>query len=180
MAKAGWDVTVLEKHDIPGGRARVLKENGFVFDMGPSWYWMPGVFERFFNCFGKKVEDYYELQRLDPSYRIYWKSGCTDLPADYGQLKNLFESIETGSAEKLDQFMEEAEPYVRDDAIAGFDQKSEEFLARITSGGQSQSASAKPDCALLLELRAAMKALVDTQRSKWSYMFDKLDKELAR
>ena len=79
-----------------------------------------------------------------------------------------------------DQFMKEAEPYVRDDAIAGFDQKSEEFLARITSGGQSQSASAKPDCALLLELRAAMKALVDTQRSKWSYMFDKLDKELAR
>ena len=79
-----------------------------------------------------------------------------------------------------DQFMKEAEPYVRDDAIAGFDQKSEEFLARITSGGQSQSASSKPDCALLLELRAAMKALVDTQRGKWSYMFDKLDKELAR
>jgi hypothetical protein len=79
-----------------------------------------------------------------------------------------------------DQFMKEAEPFVRDDAIAGFDQKSEEFLARITSGGQAQSASAKPDCALLLELRAAMKALVDTQRSKWSYMFDKLDKELAR
>ena len=79
-----------------------------------------------------------------------------------------------------DQFMKEAEPFVRDDAIAGFDQKSEEFLARITSGGQSQSASAKPDCALLLELRAAMQALVDTQRTKWSYMFDKLDKELAR
>jgi len=79
-----------------------------------------------------------------------------------------------------DQFMKEAEPFVRDDKIAGFDQKSEEFLARITSGGQSQSASAKPDCALLLELRAAMQALVDTQRTKWSYMFDKLDKELAR
>lgn len=79
-----------------------------------------------------------------------------------------------------DQFMKEAEPYVRDDAIAGFDQKSEEFLAQITSGGQSQSASSKPDCALLLELRAAMKALVDTQRGKWSYMFDKLDKALAR
>ena len=79
-----------------------------------------------------------------------------------------------------DQFMKEAEPFVRDDKIGGFDQKSEEFLARITSGGQSQSASAKPDCALLLELRASMKALVDTQRGKWSYMFDKLDKELAR
>ena len=79
-----------------------------------------------------------------------------------------------------DQFMKEAEPFVRDDAIAGFDQKSEEFLGQIMSGGQSQSASATPDCALLLELRAAMKALVETQRTKWAYMFDKLDKELAR
>ena len=108
MAKAGWDVTVLEKHDSPGGRARQLKAEGFTFDMGPSWYWMPDVFERFFNCFGKKVEDYYKLQRLDPSYRIYWKEGLADIPADYDQLKKLFESIETGSAAKLDQFMNEA------------------------------------------------------------------------
>ncbi len=108
MAKAGWDVTVLEKQDSPGGRARQLKADGFKFDMGPSWYWMPDVFERFFNCFGKKVEDYYELQRLDPSYRIYWKEGSTDLPADYDQLKKLFESIEVGSAAKLDRFMDEA------------------------------------------------------------------------
>ena len=78
------------------------------------------------------------------------------------------------------QFMKEAEPFVRDDTIAGFDQKSEEFLGRITSGGQSQSANAKPDCALLIELRATMKALVDTQRSKWAYMFEKLDKELGK
>jgi len=108
MAKAGWEVTVLEKHDIPGGRARQLNVDGFTFDMGPSWYWMPDVFEHFFNCFGKKVEDYYELQRLDPSYRIYWATGCTDLPADYERLKIFFESIETGSAAKLDQFMDEA------------------------------------------------------------------------
>lgn len=79
-----------------------------------------------------------------------------------------------------EQFMKEASPYVRDEAIAGFDQKSEEFLARITSGGQSQSSAAAPDCALLVELRAAMKALVDTQKSKWAYMFDKIDKELSK
>lgn len=79
-----------------------------------------------------------------------------------------------------DQFMQEAEPFVRDETIGSFDQKSEEFLRRIMSGGQSQSASATPDCALLLELRASMKALVDTQRSKWAYMFDKLDRELAK
>lgn len=79
-----------------------------------------------------------------------------------------------------DQFLKEAEPYVRDEAIAGYDQKSSEFLAQITAGGQQQSASSSPDCALLLELRASMKALVDTQTTKWTYMFDKLDKELAK
>lgn len=79
-----------------------------------------------------------------------------------------------------DQFLKEAEPFVRDDTIAGFDQKSAEFLARITSAGQSQTSAATPDCALLGELRASMKALVDTQKAKWSYMFEKLDKELAK
>ena len=108
MAKAGWDVTVLEKQATPGGRARKFKEAGFTFDMGPSWYWMPDVFERFFNCFGKKVSDYYQLERLDPSYRVYWNDGPMDIPADYDELKKLFESLEPGSAAKLDSFMQEA------------------------------------------------------------------------
>lgn len=108
MAKAGWDVTVLEKQSTPGGRARQLKADGFTFDMGPSWYWMPDVFERYFACFGKKVSDYYELERLDPSYRIYWQDGITDIPANYTELKKLFENIEPGSGEKLDAFLKEA------------------------------------------------------------------------
>lgn len=78
-----------------------------------------------------------------------------------------------------DQFMKEAEPFVRDEQIAAHDRKSEEFLARITSAGQV-GASAAPDCALLAELRGAMKALVDTQTAKWAYMFDKLEKELRK
>ncbi|MBA4167995.1 MAG: NAD(P)-binding protein, partial [Chitinophagaceae bacterium] len=69
MAKAGWKTIVLEKHSAPGGRARQLSIEGFTFDMGPSWYWMPDVFERYFASFGKKVSDYYSLKRLDPSYR---------------------------------------------------------------------------------------------------------------
>ena len=109
MAKAGWEVMVLEKHPIPGGRARQLSENGFTFDMGPSWYWMPDVFERFFAQFGKKVEDYYQLIRLDPSYRIYWDKGHTDIPADYAALKKLCDDLEPGAGEKLDQFLHEAE-----------------------------------------------------------------------
>ena len=108
MAKAGWDVTVLEKHDTPGGRARQLKGEGFVFDIGPSWYWMPDVFERYFSCFGKKTADYYKLKRLDPSYRVYWKDSLMDIPANYDELKKLFESIEPGSAAQLDHFLDEA------------------------------------------------------------------------
>jgi len=105
LARAGWEVTVLEKNAAPGGRARILKAEGFTFDMGPSWYWMPDVFERFFACFGKKVSDYYHLDRLDPSYRVYWQDGPMDLPASYEELKQLFESIESGSGARLDQFM---------------------------------------------------------------------------
>ncbi|HRG82085.1 MAG TPA: phytoene desaturase family protein [Chitinophagaceae bacterium] len=108
MAKEGWKVTVIEKNDSPGGRARQLKENGFTFDMGPSFYWMPDVFERYFNQFGKKVSDYYTLHRLDPSYRIYWDQGYTDMPASYEALQQVFESIEPGSADRLDKYLKGA------------------------------------------------------------------------
>jgi phytoene desaturase len=70
-----------------GGRARQLKEEGFTFDMGPSWYWMADVFERYFAQFGKKATDYYQLQRLDPSYRIFWPDEYTDIPANLSDFK---------------------------------------------------------------------------------------------
>jgi phytoene desaturase len=108
MAKAGWEVTVLEKQDQPGGRARILQEQGFGFDMGPSWYWMPDVFDRFFAQFGKTTSEYYSLKRLDPSYRVYWNDGPMDIPASPEKLKELFESLETGAAHKLDLFLAEA------------------------------------------------------------------------
>jgi phytoene desaturase len=108
MAKSGWKVTVLEKHDIPGGRARKLEVSGFTFDRGPSWYWMPDVFERYFHLFGKKVSDYYELKRLDPSYRVYWPDGHWDIPAGRKPLQDFFESIEPGAGEQLSKFLSEA------------------------------------------------------------------------
>lgn len=109
LAKAGWQVDVLEKHDQPGGRCRHFKADGFTFDMGPSWYWMPDVFERYFAQFGKNVSDFYELIRLDPSYRIYWEQGKMDIPSDYEGMKQLFESLEPGAGQRLDDFMKEAE-----------------------------------------------------------------------
>lgn len=109
LAKDGYEVTLLEKNDGPGGRASKFEANGFTFDMGPSWYWMPDVFEDFFAEFGKKPSDYYDLIRLDPSYRIYFgEDDIANIPSDMESLKAMFESLESGSAEKLDQFMQEA------------------------------------------------------------------------
>ncbi len=108
LAKKGWEVTIVEKNEMAGGRARKFEAEGFTFDMGPSWYWMPDVFEKYFGSFGKKVSDFYELQRLDPSYRVYFEKATWDLPANYEALKNLFESIEPGAANALDSFLAEA------------------------------------------------------------------------
>ncbi|MBS4065704.1 MAG: phytoene desaturase [Chitinophagaceae bacterium] len=108
LAKEGWNVEVLEKHELPGGRARKMKAAGFTFDMGPSWYWMPDVFERYFEQFGKKVSDYYQLHRLDPSYRVYFKNEVLDVSANYEDLKRSFEELEPGSGKQLDKFLEEA------------------------------------------------------------------------
>lgn len=109
LAKEGWNVSIIEKHAMPGGRARKFSSHGFTFDMGPSWYWMPDVFERYFACFGKKVADYYSLIRLDPSYRIYWEKKFIDVPADYDQLKILLERMEPGSAVKLQSYLKQAQ-----------------------------------------------------------------------
>ncbi len=110
LAKDGWEVNVFEKNAIPGGRARNFTHDGFTFDMGPTWYWMPEVFENFFGAFGKKVEDYYELKRLDPGYRMFFSATeHLDVPASYDELLNMFENIEPGSSKKLHTFLKEAE-----------------------------------------------------------------------
>ncbi|MGX5689920.1 phytoene desaturase family protein [Arcticibacter tournemirensis] len=109
LAAEGHDVTIYEKNEQPGGRARVWQKDGFRFDMGPSWYWMPDVFENFFNLFKHKTSDFYELKRIDPSYRIYWnKNDYNDIPAGIPQLKEMFEQLEPGSAANLDIFLKQA------------------------------------------------------------------------
>ena len=109
LAKGGFNVTILEKNSSIGGRARQFKAEGFTFDMGPSWYWMPDVFEKFYNDFGKTTSDFYELIRLDPSYKVVWKNGeGIDIPADMAGIEALFERFEPGSSKKLQQFLKEA------------------------------------------------------------------------
>jgi phytoene desaturase len=110
LSKEGFKVTVLEKNDQPGGRARVWKKDGFTFDMGPSWYWMPDVFENFFALFGKTPQDFYELKRLDPAYRVYFgKDDEMDIPARLEALEALFDAIEPGSSKGLKEFLRQAE-----------------------------------------------------------------------
>jgi phytoene desaturase len=109
LADQGYKVTVLEKNATPGGRARSYSAEGFTFDMGPSWYWMPDVFERYFNKFGKSTSDYYDLRRLNPSYTVvFGEDDFVDVPASLDELKALFEKWEKGSAAQLDMFLEQA------------------------------------------------------------------------
>lgn len=109
LAQAGYEVTILEKNESPGGRARKFETQGYVFDMGPSWYWMPEVFEQYFARFGKKPSDYYDLVRLDPSYQIYFgKDDIMEVPASLEDLYKMFERYEPGSSAKLKQFLAEA------------------------------------------------------------------------
>ncbi len=110
LTKAGYAVDVYEKNESVGGRARQLTTlEGFVFDMGPSWYWMPEVFEHFFNDFGHSAQDFYTLLRLNPAFDImYENNSCMSIPDKYEDLKMLFENTESGSGARLDAFMAEA------------------------------------------------------------------------
>jgi phytoene desaturase len=110
LAKSGNEVHVFEKNASAGGRARQLETpNGYLFDMGPSWYWMPDVFERFFSDFDQKISSFYELKLLDPSFNLVFGANENLLiPAGYKELHDLFEGIENGSGAQLDKFMNQA------------------------------------------------------------------------
>jgi phytoene desaturase len=106
LAKAGYKVVLLEKNTQVGGRARRLTKDGFTFDIGPTWYWMPDVFESFFNDFDKKPSDYYQLEKLNPAYRVYFgKSDFIDIPDNPESIAELFEKNEKGSGAVLNKFL---------------------------------------------------------------------------
>lgn len=110
LAKQGYDVQVFEKNKALGGRAAVLQKQGFTFDMGPSFYWMPDVFEQFFNDFGKTASDYYTLEKLNPAYDVYF--GAADKISIGDNLESIvktFENLEPGSGVQLKKFIAQAE-----------------------------------------------------------------------
>ncbi|MEM6293141.1 MAG: phytoene desaturase family protein [Myxococcota bacterium] len=117
LAKAGYEVQLLEQHAQAGGRARSFEAEGFRFDMGPSWYWMPDIFARYFAAFGKRVEDLYDLRRIDPSYRVVWPQGAAwDVPAGLDALRGFFEGHQRGAGAALDRFIDQTR-YIYESAV---------------------------------------------------------------
>jgi phytoene desaturase len=109
LAKEGFDVTILEKNDTVGGRARQFVKDGFTFDIGPTWYWMPDVFEKFFADFSKEPSDYYHLEKLNPAYEVYFDTLDSIKIADnLPEIFNIFEKEEVGSAKHLESFLDNA------------------------------------------------------------------------
>jgi len=109
-AQQSHEVHVFEKNSSLGGRARKFTtDNGYVFDMGPSWYWMPDIIENFFSDFGEKTSDYFELIPLNPQFEMVFSETTMQIPHDYDEMKNLFETTEKGAGKKLDEFMKDAQ-----------------------------------------------------------------------
>lgn len=110
LSQEGHEVHVYEKNETIGGRARQIKtKSGYIFDMGPSWYWMPDVFESFFQDFGYKVSDFYNLKLLNPAFELVFGEGeKMSIPENFQALCELFESIEPGAAASLKKFMKAA------------------------------------------------------------------------
>lgn len=110
MAINGSKVTVYEKNEQIGGRARTFESDGFLFDMGPSWYWMPDVYDSYYNLFGNITADFYDLKKLEPGFAVVFGAGeVLDIPADFEEVCSLFEGIETGAGDKLRKFIAEGE-----------------------------------------------------------------------
>lgn len=110
LAKEGHHVTLVEKNEFIGGRASSFTADGFHFDKGPSWYWMPDIFENAFARLGLDVNDQFTLEKLDPGFRVYFdEQDYVDIPADFQALVRLFDQIEPGAGEKLEKFIQEAE-----------------------------------------------------------------------
>ncbi len=110
LANAGYKVTIYEKNSTVGGRARQLKKEGFTFDIGPTWYWMPDVFERFFSDFNKKPSDYYELIKLAPAYSVYFgENDYITIEDTLEKICDAFEAEEKGSAQQLKKFIAKAQ-----------------------------------------------------------------------
>ena len=108
LAKNNYKVVLIDKNESIGGRLTSINKDGFTFDLGPTWYWMPDVFDKFFSDFNKKTSDYYKLTRLEPSYKFFANNSKYDISTKNSELNNMFESIEPNSSKKMKKFLNQA------------------------------------------------------------------------
>ena len=102
----GWDVTVLEHHDAPGGRARVFAEKGFTFDGGPTVITAPFLFEELWVLCGKRMSDAIDLRPVDPFYRIRFDDGGVfDYSGDPARMRAQVAAISPGDVEGYERFV---------------------------------------------------------------------------
>ncbi|SDS83388.1 phytoene desaturase [Maribacter dokdonensis] len=109
LAKNGWNVSIFEKNESVGGRASQFVKDGFTFDMGPSWYWMPDIFDKFFADFNKQTSDYYQLDKLSPAYKIFFSDDIITIGDSMSKICDEFERIEPGSSKALKKFIDKAQ-----------------------------------------------------------------------
>ena len=109
LAKSGFKVSIFEKNQSVGGRARQIIKDGFTFDIGPSWYWMPDIFDKFFADFGKKTSDYYQLDKLSSAYKIFFSDDVITIGDSMDKICTEFERIEAGSSKHLRKFIRDAQ-----------------------------------------------------------------------
>jgi len=109
LAKNGWNVSIFEKNESVGGRASQFIKDGFTFDMGPSWYWMPDIFDKFFADFNKQTSDYYQLDKLSPAYKIFFSDDVITIGDSMSKICDEFERIEPGSSKALKKFIDKAQ-----------------------------------------------------------------------
>lgn len=109
LAKNGWNVSIFEKNESVGGRASQFVKDGFTFDMGPSWYWMPDIFDKFFADFNKQTSDYYQLDKLSPAYKIFFSDDVITIGDSMSKICDEFERIEPGSSKALKKFIDKAQ-----------------------------------------------------------------------
>ena len=104
----GFDVTIMEKNSAVGGHAAQLKKQGYTFDMGPSLVTAPDIIGSVFRSAGRRLEDYVEMIRLDPFYRIYFHDGNhIDYSGDPERMKSQMAEFHPGDAANYDRFMDD-------------------------------------------------------------------------
>ncbi|MFT5735871.1 MAG: phytoene desaturase [Maribacter sp.] len=109
LAKDGYNVSIYEKNAAVGGRASKFTKQGFTFDMGPSWYWMPDIFDKFFADFGRKTTEFYTLDKLSPAYKIFFSDDIITIGDSMDKICAEFERIEKGSSLQLRKFIASAQ-----------------------------------------------------------------------